>query len=65
MVIRKRNTPTMPSLNLYHQGLQNGLQDGQNPLFIKEDLEGKRAEYQLGYKNGFELGRLIIENKEK
>ena len=63
--MKKRATPTIPSLTHYNAGLELGLQDGQNPIQAHEMMAGKRPEYQLGYMKGFAEGQLILNSKNK
>ena len=61
--MKKRETPTMPGLTQYKLGLEQGLQDGQNPIQAHEMMAGKRPEYQIGYQKGFKEGQLILNQK--
>lgn len=54
--MKKRATPTIA-------GLEQGLQDGQNPIQAHEMMAGKRPEYQIGYVKGFKEGQEKLKNK--
>lgn len=63
--MKNRETPTIPSLTFYRAGLAQGFTDGKSEIQTHEILTGKRAEYQLGYLNGFKLGQEILKEKNK